>query len=250
MVNKRFLLLLLLITPSILPSKIGLLIVATGRYIEFVKPLIDSANKYFCTNHQITYFVFTDGQPPKANNIIRLEHKRLGWPFDTMMRLAVYNKYAPQLSKMDYLFAVDADMRFVAPVGDEIIGERVATQHPGYVGRRGTYETRRESTAYVGNNEGVHYFCGGFNGGSAKEYLKLAKTITENVEKDLAKGIIAVWHDESHINRYFIDNPPTAILSPSYCYPESTGPTGGVRLSYKPRLIALDKNHSEYRVNA
>lgn len=228
---------------------VGLLIVATGRYIEFVPPLIKSANKYFCKNHNVTYFIFTDGEPPKADNVIRLEHKRLGWPYDTMMRLSVYYKYADQLSKMDYLYATDADMRFVDIVGDEILSDLVATQHPGFVGRRGSYENRKESAAYVAPHKGSQYFAGGFNGGTRKEFLKLAKALTENIEKDLAKNIIAVWHDESHINRYFIDNPPTLILSPSYCYPESTTATQGRKLPYTPKLIALDKNHRELQTS-
>lgn len=228
-------------------SKVGLLIVATGNYIQFVEQLVESARKHFCTHHDVTYFVFTDGKAPQADDIVQLEHKRLGWPHDTMMRLSVYDKYAERLSEMDYLFATDADMRFVDAVGDEILSERVATQHPGYVGRRGTYETRRISTAYVAPHEGQHYFAGGFNGGTATAFLALAKKVTENIQKDLEKGVIAVWHDESHINRYFIDNPPTCILSPSYCYPESTIATGGKQLNYTPRLIALDKNHGALR---
>jgi Glycosyltransferase family 6. len=220
---------------------VGLLIVATGKYITFVPPLIESANKYFCKNHKVTYFVFTDGILPVADNIVKIEQKRLGWPHDTMMRLSMYAKQKDLLDKMDYLFATDADMRFVDTVGDEILSERVGTLHPGFVGKKATYETNNKSTAHVASHEGKYYFAGGFNGGSAKEFLKMAETIANNVEIDLKNNVIAVWHDESHLNRYFIDNPPTCILSPSYCYPESW------HIPYQKRLLALDKNHAEVR---
>ena len=49
------------------------------------------------------------------------------------------------------------------------------------------------------------------------------------------------WHHESHLNRYFIDNPPTIMLSPEYCYPENWD------IPFKKRLLALDKNHEECR---
>jgi len=61
------------------------------------------------------------------------------------------------------------------------------------------------------------------------------------VDEDMDKNLIAVWHDESHYNRYLIDTPPTHILSPSYCYPESW------RLPFEKKLLALDKNHREMR---
>lgn len=224
-----------------LKKHVGLLVVATGKYVNFVDQLLDSADKYFCTNHEVTYFVFTDGQlkPRKNMKVIYQEH--LGWPYDTMMRHQMYYEHKSEFESMDYLFASDADMRFVDIVGDEILSDRVATQHPGYVGRRGTYETRRTSTAYVAPIEGTYYFAGGFHGGTAQEFLKLAHTIAENVQQDLQHDVIAIWHDESHLNRYFIDNPPTCILSPSYCYPESW------HLPYRKRLLALDKNHKECR---
>ncbi len=202
-------------------KKVGLLIVATGKYIQFVEPLIKSARKHFCTNHDVTYFIFTDRYLEPQKDVVPIEHKRLGWPYDTMMRCAAYYSNKEYYEHFDYLFATDADMRFVDTVGEEIFGDRVATQHPGFVNKRGTYETRAISTAYVKRNEGQYYFAGGFYGGSAQEFLKMNKTMVENIQKDLTKNIIAVWHDESHLNRYFIDNPPTNILSPSYCYPES-----------------------------
>ena len=232
---------LLFSTSNLLSSNIGLLVVATGKYIQFVEPLINSANKHFCPGHQITYFIFTDGQAPKAENIVSIYQKRLGWPFDTMMRMDMYAQQKERLQQMDYLFACDADMLFVDTVGNEILGDLVGTQHPGYVGRRGTYETRNASTAYISSQEGTLYFAGGFYGGKADNVLAMAEAITKNIKIDLEKNIVAVWHDESHLNRYFIDHKPTVILNPSYCYPESWN------LPYPKKLLALDKNHSAMR---
>ncbi len=237
-------------------KKVGLLIVATGKYSEFVDRLLDSADKYFCTNQDVIYFVFTDGELASRKNMKTFFQPRLGWPQDTLMRLSIYYQHSEDLKDLDYIFAVDADMLFVDTVGDEILSDRVATQHPGFFSRRGTYETRRISTAYVGPKEGDYYFAGGFNGGSSQEFLKLARIIAENIQKDLQKRFVAIWNDESHINRYFIDNPPTCVLTPSYCYPENWDtPEQKRQLAYPvdwkvpfiPRLVALNKNHEEVR---
>lgn len=228
---------------SIYAHNVGLLIMATGRYIEFVPPLITSARKFFCTSQKVTYFIFTDQSTDNiiADDVKVIYQKRLGWPFDTMHRFLVYLKNWESLKDMDYFFACDADMRFVDTVGDDILGDLVGTRHPGYVSKRGTYETNEISTACVKRNEGKCYFAGGFYGAKRQAFLKLLQTLTTNIDTDLKKKFIAIWHDESHLNRYFIDNPPNIILSPEYCYPESW------ELPYKKRLIALDKNHAEWR---
>ena len=239
--KKQFLFFLLLATTHIHAAKVGLLVMATGKYIQFIEPLINSADQYFCPEDEVTYFIFTDGQPPVRADVIKIHQGRLGWPHDTMMRCRAYLNGYEAWKDMDYVFACDADMLFVDTVGREILSERVATQHPGFVGKRGTYETRPESTAYIGSRDGRYYFAGGFHGGSAVEFHKLVSTMLRNIEIDLAKGIIAIWHDESHLNRYFVDNPPTKILTAEYCYPESWN------LPYHKRLLALDKNHAEMR---
>ena len=223
--------------------KIGLLIIATNKYIRFLQPLITSADKFFVKNEDVTYFIFTNQNfEIKSNrNIIKINVDHREWPWMTLGRYKIFSNNAEGLSKMNYLYYCDADMRFVGDVGNEIISERVATQHPGYYGTRGTPEINPLSLACVFPNEKMQYFVGGFNGGSSHEYLKMSKHISNNIDTDYSKNLIAIWHDESHMNRYFIDNPPTKILDPSYCYGES------MNIPFKQKLLALDKNHSEIR---
>jgi len=223
------------------PHNIGLCITATGRYDQFIPELVQSARKNFFPGDNVTFFVFTDGTIPQADDIVRIEQKRLGWPFDTLKRMHIYYSNKAHLKSMDFLFAIDADMRIEGKVDSEILSQRVATQHPGYVGQRGTYEINPRSLAFVKADEGKIYFCGGFWGGTTSEFLKACNIISERIDKDLSRGIIAVWHDESQLNRYFIDYPPTKVLSPSYCYPEE------LKLPYKKKIVAICKNHEQLR---
>jgi histo-blood group ABO system transferase len=224
---------------------VGLMIVATGKYVSFVPPLLDSARKHFCPGHKVTFFVFTEGQLPAAPDCVRIEQSRLGWPYDTMMRFEMYAHQADVLKEMDYLFACDADMLFVDTVGDEILCERVGTLHPGFVGSRGTYETRPDSLAYIPRQEGKVYFAGGFYGGRSENVLRMCAELTRRIYDDLGRGIIAVWHDESHLNRYFIDNEPTVVLPPAYCYPEYPDGRPGPWKKWAPKLIAIFKHSPE-----
>jgi histo-blood group ABO system transferase len=192
----------------------------------------------------VTYFVFTDREIEKAPDVVRVQQARLGWPYDTLKRFEVYEQNKALFTKLDYIFASDADMLFVADVNEEILGDRVGTQHPGFVGKRGSYEERPFSTAYVKPSERKIYFAGGFYGGKREEMIKLWQRNIANINKDLKRnGFVAVWHDESHLNRDFATFPPTVILSPAYCYPESWD------LPYPKKLLALDKNHDQMRQN-
>lgn len=240
---------------------IGLCIVATGRYIQFVKPLLDSAEQYFCPMHKRTYFIFTDSEEAGLqslrnssykDNIVITYQKRLGWPYDTLMRFSIYNQHKNLFAQTDYMFATDADMLFVGTEGNEILHNRVATNHPGFEkniplwGSEPPYDRNEKSTAYIPYDMGTYYFAGGFYGGSTAEFIKMAESITNNIITDLEQhNYIAAWHDESHLNRYFIDNPPSVILDRSYCYPENGEQKGYPQCSAK--LLALDKDHAAIR---
>lgn len=224
--------------------KIGILLIATNKYNHFLQPVISSADTFLLKNSDVTYFVFSDQkhQIETKRKVIYLEIQHQPWPFMTLGRYHFFNKEKELLLEMDYIFYCDVDMLFVSEVGTEILDERVATLHPGYLGQRGTPDTNTNSLAYVAPNEKMQYFAGGFNGGSSSEFLKMSNILSRNIDTDLKKGVIALWHDESHLNRYMIDNPPTKILDPSYCCPEQW-----VDCPYGRKLLALEKNHAEYR---
>jgi len=222
-------------------NRVALCITATGKYDVFANQLIRSARQFFLTDKQVNYFVFTDGVVEEAEDVVIVHQPRLGWPYDTMMRFEIYLNHKELFKDFDYVFAVDADMLFVDYIGEEILGDLVGTIHPGFYNSRGTYETRRKSKACVRPREGEYYFAGGFYGGKRENFILLLKETSKNIREDLKRNIIAIWHDESHLNRYFIDHPPTVKLSPSYCYPESWS------LPFSKKLLALDKNHSELR---
>jgi len=225
-------------------SKIGILCIATNKYIRYVEPLWNSAKQHFLNGHELSMFVFTN-QPDAPTGTTRIQHEHAPWPAPTLMRYHTFMKSADLLAQQDYLFYSDADMLFVDTVGDEVLGDLVATTHPGFYNkprREWTYETRPESAAYIAPTEGTAYFAGGFNGGKPAKFLEMASACTAMVDHDAALGITPIWHDESCMNRWLSRHPPTTVLTPSYCYPESWS------LPFKKRLLALDKDHHELRL--
>jgi histo-blood group ABO system transferase len=150
----------------------------------------------------------------------------------------------------DYCFYLDADMRIDGVVAaEEVCGDLVATRH-GYQSMapdwQQSFDRNPKSLACVPADEKtVTYYAGGFNGGKTEVFMKMAETIAENVNKDLKNDVVALWHDESHMNRYLIQNPPTLDLDPTYCYAEEFI---GTNYPFSPgKIIALKKNHAALR---
>ena len=219
--------------------RIGILLIATGNYTDFLTSIIEDCDKYLLSGHQKNYHVFWDSGKAWAPFIQCHQVQHKPWPYVTLNRYAFFMQYAQYLKDYDYLYYIDVDMRIVAPVGDEILGNLVAVQHPGYYGRRGTPETRWQSMAYIPGNVPMQYFAGGFQGGA--NYLQAAEVMAENIRLDTMNGYTAIWHDESHWNKYLTTHSPDVILSPSYCYAE------GQNLPFEQKIIALNKDHKKYQ---
>jgi len=222
--------------------RIALFVIATGDYIKYIYPLVDTVKDFFLTDHKVDIFVFTD-QQEVPRGTIRIYCKHRPWPYPTLYRYKYIHEARHLYQGYDCYYYCDADMLFKDKVGDEVLGELVGTRHPGFFNQEKTffpYETNKLSTAYVKDGDGMFYYAGGFNGG--RRYLEMAKMLDYMVELDLYRDVIACWHDESHINRYFISNPPDVVLSPSYCYPETKKEIIDYRLqNIKGKLIALNK---------
>ena len=228
--------------------KICILTIATNKYIKFVERLLDNIEENFLNGHEIQCLLFTDHEVETSDNIrvCKIDHEP--WPMPTLKRYNYFIKEKEFISKFDYCYYFDVDMGIDGKVGDEVLGDLVATMHPYqsfYPKEQRTYDRNSKSLAFVPfGEEGEYYYAGGFNGGLTKNFLEMAEVIANRVTKDLENDVIALWHDESHMNRYLIDNPPTLSLTPSYCFAEEFYNTD---YPYEPKIIALKKNHAELR---
>ena len=233
-------------------AKIALCIIATNDYINFVPELIKSADKHFLSVHKVDYHVFTNHEKPvcefdfDARFIWYHNIKHQPWPLLTLHRYHIIANY--DLSSYDYVFYIDADSLFVSPIGDEILNEMTVVSHPGYfVNGGGSWENDIKSFAYTPKAFRKNYVCGGFNGGS--KFLHYAALMRQNINNDLASGIIAIWHDESHLNNMFAHYREQFTLMPAdYMMPESIDKRKAWGISkIQPKILALEKNHKEYQ---
>lgn len=217
--------------------RIGILYICTGRYSIFWKKFYKSAERYLMQGYPCIreHIVFTDAPAlygeKKNGHIHRIYQENLGWPRNTLMRFHMFLRIKEQLEReTDYLYFFNANMQFRVPVGIEFLPEGISNGligclHPFFYNNtilEFNYDRNPVSTAYIPVGEGEFYYAGGLNGGKTDAFLKMSETIMNNTDEDDKKGVIALWHDESHLNRYFLDNPPKR-LSPAYCYPEGWG---------------------------
>jgi histo-blood group ABO system transferase len=229
--------------------KICILTIATNKYLQFVEKLYSDISEKFIPEAEINCLLFTDHEVETSDNVRVHQIDHEPWPVPTLKRYNYFVKEKDFILEHDYCFYLDADMRIDAPVGEEILSDLVATMHPYQSFHSITemsYDRNPKSLAYVPYGEGKTYYAGGFNGGKTEVFMRMAEHIANNVNKDLENGVVALWHDESHMNRYLIDNPPTISLDPNYCFAEEF--IGSSQYPYKdPKIIALKKNHHELR---
>ena len=225
--------------------RVAHLVIALGcNYRPYFRQLLHSANKHFVPH---TTVVWTDDPFPTTDGVIQIHQGNMGFPEATLQRYRLFSEQASLLANYDQLFYTDVDMTFVAPVGAEVFSNGItATLHPGYIGTRGTPERNPISRAYIPRDARNRYFCGGFNGGDARTFLSMAKELSGLIDEDSRNGITAVWHDESHLNRYLFARPPAKVLSPDYCYPEGDEERykaiwAKAGLVVEPKILALDK---------
>jgi hypothetical protein len=223
--------------------KIAVLYVCTGRYEKFFDAFYESSKKHFFRNHSVTYYVWTDSDREifRKPDVVLCKQKRIGWPYDTLLRFHLFYLKRNELSKFDYLFFFNANSVLVMDVAEDILpshreNDLVSVRHSAFLESRGTFETNPDSTAFVSPHIDIPYLQGSLSGGTSKAYLEMCRVCSSNIDEDLKRNIVAVWWDESHMNRYFMDHPPKA-LDPGYSYPEM------LDFPYTKRILQLEKNN-------
>ena len=223
--------------------KLAVLYICTGKYNQFFHAFFESSEKYFMKDiADVEYFVFTDDMLLSNSGKVHLFKKECkGFPLDSLFRFDMFLSIEKELKAFDYIFFFNANMLFVAPVGEEFLPKKeglAAVLHPGYFGKPSflfPYERNAQSTAYIPPFGKKHkYYMGSLNGGTSTEYLKLIHECSKNIQEDYNRGYIAIYHDESHLNKYLCSH-DCLNLSPAYAYPE------GCKLPFDAKIIIRDK---------
>uniref|UniRef100_A0A8D2JS35 ABO glycosyltransferase n=1 Tax=Sciurus vulgaris TaxID=55149 RepID=A0A8D2JS35_SCIVU len=247
---------------------IGLTVFAVKRYICYLTMFLQTAEIHFMVGHRVNYYVFTD-QPDNVPRILLQKGRQMvilkvqsyaRWQDISMRRMETISIFSQERfhREVNYLVCVDVDMKFRDHVGVEILSSLFGTLHPGYyaIGKQFfPYERNPQSQASILENEGDFYYTAAFFGGSVPEVYRLTKACHQAIMMDQANHIEAVWHDESHLNKYLLYHKPTKVLSPEYmCHTAEEciwfqNKRGLSTIVKRVRFVTLQKNMSYIRTD-
>lgn len=218
---------------------------------------LESAEQHFMVGQSVVYYVFTDC--PEAVPHVTLGQGRLlrvepvqqekRWQDVSMARMrTLHEALGGQLGQeADYVFCLDVDQHFAGNFGPEALADLVAQLHAWhYHWPRWLlpYERDRRSAAALSSGEGDFYYHAAVFGGSVVALRKLTAHCALSQQLDRERGIEALWHDESHLNKFFWLYKPTKLLSPEFCWAQQIGQRTEI---HHPRLLWAPKEYTLVR---
>ena len=226
---------------------VAILYICTGKYSVFWEEFYRSTEKYFLRKSAVEYYVFTDADKlydeDRNVRIHRIKQENLGWPGNTLFRFRMFVSIEEKLEDYDYLFFLNANTVCRQEITEKEFlpteQDLLVVQHPGYYNCsvwRMPYEHRRISSASIPRSRGRDYVYGAVNGGKRAAFLAMARELDDEIRRDYEKGIIAKWHDESHLNHYVWKHGNYKLLTPAYAYPEN------YQLPFEMKIMTIDKS--------
>ncbi|XP_026176328.1 N-acetyllactosaminide alpha-1,3-galactosyltransferase-like [Mastacembelus armatus] len=237
-------------------STVALTVFAVGRYLDaYLKTFLTSAEQHFMMGLPVTYYVFTDVPhqvpeiqlaPQRSLKVIKVE-KHSRWQDISMMRMKTIADVIESEIRhhFRYVFCFDVDQVFKGRFGSEALGDSVALLHAHYYKlpkERYTYDRNPKSKAFM--ETGDFYYHAAIFGGLCESVKKMADECYLSIMEDKINNVEALWHDESHLNKYFWLNKPSRLLSPEYCWDESIGDKTDIQVT---RLVWAPKHYETLR---
>ena len=237
--------------------KVAISFLGTGKYLDFLPKYYENIEKYFLPNSEKTILAFTDGElDGTPENLKVFSQKHLDWPYITLKRFEIINKAREIINDHDWFVFIDGD----ALVVDRIEEEEFFTDkplfgvhHPCHYLKMpphnkypGAYEITENCNAAVDleKYQPKVYYQGCFWGGKVPEVCAMIDELEYRVGDDLHRKVVALWHDESHLNKYFIENPDLVhTYGPEYAFPEVFKD----QCTFEPKIVHLAKDNSEYQ---
>lgn len=228
--------------------------IGTARYKSFFPGFYKSVMEKFCVEQDRKILVATDEPTDpifNKENVVTVKIEHAHWPYVTLHRFKYLLNFSNAISESDYFFFIDADLWPVSSIALEEITnpdrDLVGVQHPGFVGKIGTFETDTRSLANIfdAKYELSAYRQGCFWGGKSGPVLDMIRALNDRIDIDDRHGITARWHDESHMNKYFVErNDKVLTLHPGFAQPEAG--YDEIRARFPTKMIHLKKDDNNF----
>ena len=237
--------------------KVAITFIGTNRYLNFLPKYYENIEKYFLPNTEKVILAFTDGELDETPDNLKVYHQEhLDWPYITLKRFEIINKARQTIEECSHLVFIDADALPVTTITEEeFFNDKplFGVHHPCHFLKMdphtkapGAYETNPKCEAYVDTSNGLPpiYWQGCFWGGQVPQVCAMIDDLEARVNKDLENNIVALWHDETQINRYFLERVNDVYTFGSeYAYPELFSDY----CSFDPKIVHLKKDNSKYQ---
>ena len=244
--------------------KVAISFIGTNKYLDYLPQYYENIEKYFLPNSEKTILAFTDGELEDTPDNLKVYHQEhLPWPYITLKRFEIINKAREEIKKNDWFVFIDADALPVATITEEEFLDRCCgadtnqvpffgvhhpchyLKMPPHLQGTGAYETNEKSEAYFDVSElPPVYWQGCFWGGKVPPVLSMIDELEARVNRDLENDIVAVWHDETQINKYFFEREfDVHTFGPEYAYPE----VFDEHCNFEPKIVHLAKDNSKYQ---
>jgi len=237
--------------------KVAICFIGTGKYLNFLPRYYENVHEYFLPKTEKQFLVFTDGDGDFPEDINTYDYEHIEWPYITLKRFEIIQKAKDVISETDWFVFIDADALVVDTVTEEEFFDDTkdffGVHHPCHFLKMpphnqkfGAFETNKKSTAAISEDDDLSvYFQGCLWGGKSSKIMDLICELDRRVQTDLDNDVIAQWHDESHLNKFLIENRDnTNVLGPQFAYPEMFGQY----CDFEPKIVHLSKNNSKYHV--
>ena len=236
---------------------VAVVFIGTEKYLDFLPSWYERCEEHLLPGVDKKYLVFTDGDVPETpDNAVVYKQEHLDWPYITLYRFKIIEKAKDEISECDWLIFLDADMAVVDTVTpDDVFSDKpyLGVHHPCHFLNfqphnqpPGSFETNPLSTAKVPDGYDFSiYWQGCLWGGKVPEVIGMMEELNQRITKDEENNVIAVWHDESHLNAFYAEHKDKVhTLGPEFAFPEVFAES----CDFQPKIVHLAKDNSKYHV--